>query len=132
MTSSKNDSSDAGFIVVSPVGAMVNRDTDTWGKGDPYCVVTINGQSQKTRPNFGGGKTPRWSGHTFKFKAKSKTETVEIKLYDDDTGKDDHIGSGRLILTNLKSEPKDIDVPIEYKKKKIGTCQLKVSYEGAG
>ena len=91
--------------MISPLGAKVTRDTDTWGKGDPYCQITVGGVQKKTKPHKGGGKKPEWKGYTWEFPSNG-VDAIEIKLYDEDPGTDDHIGSGTLAAKDV-SKGKD-------------------------
>ena len=56
-----------GKVTISPVGATLNRDLDTFSKMDPYCQIDVGGVKQQTKPDEGGGKNPKWSGYSWTF-----------------------------------------------------------------
>ena len=115
--------------MISPIGAKLTRDTDTFTKMDPYCEVVIGTVKKKTKPHSGGGKTPKWKGYTWSIPVDNNSQEIKINIFDDDTMSDDFVGGGTLNVRDLKSFDKLIDVPILYKKKNIGTCQLRMRFE---
>ena len=46
---------------ITVVEAKLTRDTETFGKMDPYVVITNDGQKYKTKVLDGAGKTPKWN-----------------------------------------------------------------------
>ena len=46
----------AGNLVLKPLSAKLIRDTETFGKMDPYCVVEYDGLKQKTTVAKDAGK----------------------------------------------------------------------------
>ncbi len=50
-----------GTIIIKPLSAKLKRDTETLGKMDPFCVVTLGSQKQKTKPHNNAGKFPSWT-----------------------------------------------------------------------
>lgn len=69
---------------------------------DPYCVIQVGGQKQRTRTCQGGGKNPNWSD-TFQFN--STDPLLRLQVYDDDVGKDEFIGEGTLNLNQFYQNP---------------------------
>ena len=51
-----------GTIRLAPMSANLTRDTETFGKMDPYCVVTVGKQKFKTLALDGAGTKPNWAG----------------------------------------------------------------------
>ena len=56
-------------IIVKPISAQLTKDKDTFGKSvpyffiifqDPYCVIKIGQERQRTKTHNGGGKSPQW------------------------------------------------------------------------
>lgn len=35
----------SGTLIIKPLNAKLTRDTETWGKMDPFCLVKVGGQS---------------------------------------------------------------------------------------
>ena len=48
--------------MLSPLNAKLTRDTDWFGKGDPYCIVEVGKVKKRTEVHGGGGKNPKWKG----------------------------------------------------------------------
>ena len=48
----------SGRLTLTVIKAKLSRDTETFGKMDPYTVITLNGQKYKTKVLDGAGKTP--------------------------------------------------------------------------
>jgi Ca2+-dependent lipid-binding protein len=70
---------------------------------DPYCIISVGGQQQKTQVCKGGGKKPNWTD-TFTFN--SLDPILRLQVYDHDTiGKDDFIGEGTIDLNQIYKNP---------------------------
>jgi Ca2+-dependent lipid-binding protein len=52
----------AGSLKLTVVQAQLTRNTETFGKMDPYVKIETRMQKFKTNTINGGGKTPKWSG----------------------------------------------------------------------
>lgn len=97
-------------FIIKPVSGQLTKDKDFLGKSvtsflmiqDPYCVVTIGHEKQRTKTHKGGGKKPLWYD-TLQFQTNGNMMKVEV--YDDDWGKDDFIGQGTVNLNQLTSNP---------------------------
>jgi hypothetical protein len=50
-----------GILRISPLTAKLFRDTETFGKMDPYVQIKIGDMKLKTKTHDSGGKAPRWS-----------------------------------------------------------------------
>jgi len=51
----------SGRLTLTVIEADLKRDTETFGKMDPYAVLTLNGQKYKTKVLDGAGKKPKWN-----------------------------------------------------------------------
>lgn len=67
---------------------------------DPYVQFSINGQTQKTRPHNGAGKTPSWS-ETFTYDV-SGDEIIHMTVWDKDTMSSDFIGEAQFSASPIK------------------------------
>jgi Ca2+-dependent lipid-binding protein len=65
--------------------AKLDRDTETFGRMDPYCqlVHLPSGQKFKTATHEDGGKNPKWN-HFVEIPIKSREESIQIEVYDED------------------------------------------------
>ena len=81
-----------GTLYIQPTGAKLLKDTDWFGKMDPYCRVTVLKQMQQTKTHNDGGINPKWNQAMWKFKDIPADSKVTVEVYDDDTGKDEFVG----------------------------------------
>ena len=72
-------------LIVKPISAMLTKDTDFFGKSDPYVVCQISGEKKRTKTHKGGGKKPQWMD-TLTFMTQGTVMSVTV--FDDDFGKD--------------------------------------------
>ena len=47
-------------LIIKPIEANLTKDKDNFGKSDPYCVIIIGQQKQRTKTHSGAGKYPKW------------------------------------------------------------------------
>ena len=88
-----------GILVVKPVSAKLKRDTDTFGKMDPYCKVKVGFDTQKTKTHNCGGKFPAWKD-TLTFR-KNNEDFITVEVWDEDTTSDDLVGECTIPLSNI-------------------------------
>lgn len=69
---------------------------------DPYCIIYVGNEKQRTKTCSGGGKNPQWQD-TFQFN--STDPNLRVEVWDDDTFSDDKIGEGRVNLQQCYSNP---------------------------
>ena len=88
------------------------RNHETFGKQDPYVILTLKGDSKRTKVHKKGGKNPKW-GENFKFSldGTSRSEKLLMELFDDDMGKDDFIGTCEVDLRRAVGES-DLWLPV--------------------
>lgn len=100
--------------------AKLTRNTETFGKMDPYCIVKYREEEHKTQTKNNAGKTPVWN-QTFDLDIKYIGDDIEVSVLDEDVCKSDLIGQ-------CKFKPSTLSVPggitewfdIEYHGKKAG------------
>ena len=51
----------AGNLALTVVDARFTRDTETFGKMDPYCKISTRQQQFRTATKQAAGKTPVWN-----------------------------------------------------------------------
>lgn len=105
----------SGTLIIKPLNAKLTRDTETWGKMDPFCVVKVGGQQQRTRTHNDAGKYPQWND-TLSFKRTSEM-IAEIEIWDkDEVSKNDLIAQGSLAITSYLNKPTGTEwVNLTYK-----------------
>lgn len=102
--------------------AKLFRDTETFGKMDPYVSVRVGNMKVKTKTHQSGGKAPKWND-TLQFELENE-DTIDIAVYDEDTVTDDLVGETTLFLDEIKKRKSyDEWVKISYKGKEAGQVQ---------
>lgn len=94
------DMEDAGrgsFLKVRVVGAKGLRNTDWFGKSDPFCAVEIQGKPDKNCKTMvvNDSLAPRWN-QTFEFDNYEQGDTVVFTILDKDTARDGLLGKAVL------------------------------------
>lgn len=96
-------------LIVKPISAQLNKDGDFFGKAvqdfliqDPYCVVLVGQEKQRSEKHSGGGKQPHWNS-TLQFQ--STDSILRVQVWDDDLGKDDLMGEGTVNLNQCYQNP---------------------------
>ena len=90
-----------GLLKIRIVEGRLFRDTETFGKMDPYCVLIFkDGRKLKTKTHNNGGKAPKWSDE-FEIKVNDLQEEVKFAIMDEDVTSDDTVGYGMVKLSAL-------------------------------
>jgi len=66
---------------------------------DPYCVVTLGGQRQRTRTCHSAGKFPNWN-ESLVF-SRTVEDILVIAVMDDDIGRDDLVGEATFPVARM-------------------------------
>lgn len=72
--------------------ANLTRDTETFGKMDPYVNILFDSKHRKTSVKENGGKKPIWN-ENFVIDVKNYNQNIIFQVYDEDTTSDDLVGS---------------------------------------
>eukprot|EP01012_Entosiphon_sulcatum_P004313 TRINITY_DN1164_c0_g1_i1.p1 TRINITY_DN1164_c0_g1~~TRINITY_DN1164_c0_g1_i1.p1 ORF type:complete len:392 (+),score=84.32 TRINITY_DN1164_c0_g1_i1:108-1283(+) len=87
------------------------KDTDLIGLPDPYCVVSVAGQQQRTR-EVKNSVNPQW-GETLNFNVDNPNDVLQITVYDKDTAASSVVGQGTLPLRDIPpGQPAQRAVPL--------------------
>lgn len=97
-------------LIIKPISAELVKDGDFFDKAvhllfiqDPYVVLMVGNEKQRTRTCQGGGKRPVWTD-TLSFN--STDNMLRIQVYDEDTfSRDDVIGDGTVNLIQCYNNP---------------------------
>lgn len=119
---------DAGELTVTLEFATNLKDKDWFGKQDPYCLLTVGGQTLRSKTATDGGKNPVWN-QTFKFNLINENDLV-ITCKDEDVSADDLIGTGRAQLARARTAGTDRQsVPMMSKNgKQHGHVQITLNF----
>lgn len=106
----------------------MTKDTDFFGKMDPYVIVKCGSNHFKTVVDKNAGKTPRWND-SFTFDVNGET-TIHFLVMDKDTfTKDDFLGEAflsidKIIYTGKFNEP----LEITKQNKKTGSLHVEAVF----
>ena len=89
-----------GTLSINAKEGKLFKDTEFFGKMDPYCKFEANGRTYQTPVHQEGGKTPRWN-YFFDVSVKSMEEELRFSLYDKEKYNDDFIGEGYVKYKDL-------------------------------
>ena len=117
----------SGVLIIKPVSAKLKRDTETFGKMDPFCKVSIEGVSYETKVHSNGGKFPAWKDVlTFN---RTNQNLMNIEVWDKDTFNDDMIGECTVPLTTIIEKKKSSDwYTLSYKGKNAGEILIEAEW----
>ena len=95
---------------------------------DPYCVVTLGNQKQKTRVASGAGKSPNWQDQLV-FK-RNFEDAFHIVVWDyDGNSSDDVVGEGYLLVQTALSRQNWEDwVELTYHGKRSGEVRISITF----
>ncbi|KAM0885898.1 hypothetical protein ACQ4PT_030035 [Festuca glaucescens] len=94
----------AGTLEVLLVGAKGLENTDYLCNMDPYAVLRVTSQEQKSSVAEGKGSDPEWN-ETFVFTSSENATELIIKLLDSDNGtNDDNVGEATIPLDAVYTE----------------------------
>ena len=119
----------SGNLIIRPLSAKLTRDTETFGKMDPFCVIHFGGQRQQTQVAKDAGKFPSWND-CFSFRRNAE-DLITVEVWDQDgVSKNDMIGQGSFALAGVvsKSGKSSNWVQISYKGKDAGQVLLEVEF----
>ncbi|EAR90539.1 C2 domain protein (macronuclear) [Tetrahymena thermophila SB210] len=123
-----------GKVTLKNMRGYLTRDTEMFGKMDPYCILKYNGIQLKTSVHQSGGKEPVWKDNIFELPqfTYQKDKKLFFEVFDEDTSKDDLIGKGYIDLTQFiqkKGKYLGQKVNIEYEGKQAGQVNFDLEYE---
>jgi len=117
----------AGLLIVKPLSAKLTRDTELFGKMDPYCVVRLGEQSQKTAVAKKAGKLPFWRDQLV-FRKKTEEEVV-FEVWDhDSTTADDLVGEARLMLQEIGTKVHEGWIKLKYRGRSAGKLRISIEH----
>jgi len=121
--------SGSGNLIIKPLSAVLTHDTESFGKMDPYMIVKVGNQAQKTSICKNAGKFPAWSD-TMTFR-KGNEDLINVEIWDDDdASKDDLIGQGSIAFSTIVNGKNLFNdwIQLTYKGRSAGKCLLNISF----
>ena len=89
----------SGRLQIHVHEAKLTRDTETFGKMDPYIIFETREQRHRTKTAHGAGKHPNWHGEVIAFDVKYIGDDLQLKIFDEDPGTDDIVGAATIKLS---------------------------------
>lgn len=86
-------------LILSNFAAQFTKNTDKFGKMDPYMIIDVAGQSQKSSVQKNAGVSPVWPD-TFTFMV-TPNDQLRIRFFDKDLFGSDHIGELSVPLSQV-------------------------------
>jgi Ca2+-dependent lipid-binding protein len=115
-----------GTLKIHVMEARLTRDTETFGKMDPYCLLIMREQKHRTKTCNGAGKTPNWGGEVAAFDVKYVGDDLKLSVFDEDPGQDDLVGTADIKVSSMCiGAGIDEWYKIFYKGKEAGAVHLK-------
>ena len=109
-----------GVLIVKPISARLTRDTDTFGKMDPYCIFKIGTMKQTSKTHSSGGKMPKWNDIlTFNI---TNADKMQVEVWDKDSASsDDLVGIALIDLKQVTQSAGSTNrYPLTYKGRSSG------------
>jgi Ca2+-dependent lipid-binding protein len=97
---SSTDISYGGTLHVKVKEARLFRDTETFGKMDPYVILEFREHKFRTKTHESGGKNPKWHDE-FELKVNDLRDEMKFTVFDEDPGSDDKVGYGVVKMSAL-------------------------------
>ena len=93
-----------GPLHIKIIEAKLTRDTEMFGKMDPFLELSIGGvQIYKTAVIDEAGKTPQWN-EAVDFEVKDMSAEVFFRVSDEDVTSNDIVGEGTCSLADFCQE----------------------------
>ena len=119
-------SATSGKLKVFILEAHLTRDTDTWTKMDPYCVISTRMQRIRTKTCNKGGKKPHWENECMEIDVKYVGDDMNLQIFDEDVANSDLVGQSTVKLSSFCSGTGIDDwFDIQHKGKSAGRVHLR-------
>jgi len=114
------------------VEAKLTRDTEWFGKMDPFCIVEYRQERFKTAVKDNAGKNPVWN-QTYEIDIKYIGDDMWLKVFDEDVTTNDAVGATQIKCSSL-CLPGGLDdwFTITFKGKSAGQLHLKSVWTPSG
>ena len=122
----------SGKLRLHIIEAKLNRDTETFGKMDPYATFVYRDQTFKTKVKDNAGKLPKWN-EIWDIDVKYIGDDMTIQVLDKDLTSSDLVGETTIKLSGLCANGGMNEwYDIQFKGKKAGSIHLKGEFVAAG
>jgi Ca2+-dependent lipid-binding protein len=124
-------------LVIRNIRAHFNKDTDLIGKMDPFFVFTVEKPQVRTEVAKNAGTDPKWLESTTLYVTSqqiAQDQPLLIEAYDEDIGGSEYLGEATIKLSQTRSTPDFIKLPLYNKndKKKLEIGWIAADFELKG
>ena len=101
---------------------------------DPYVVLTVGSNRQRTRTCQEGGRTPQWN-QTFTFAVNPQDCFMKVEAWDEDPVNDDFIGETTINIEKYRVQPQVTSEYVQLQKKSkknAGRVMMSIQYINPG
>lgn len=117
----------SGVLIIKPVSAKLKHDTETFGKMDPFCKVSVEGFSYETKVHSNGGKFPAWRD-VFSYNITNQS-LMNVEIWDKDTLSNDLVGECTIPLNAIIEKKKSSEwYTLSYKGKNAGEVLIEAEW----
>lgn len=113
-----------GILVITALRCKLTRDTEAFGKMDPYCLFQVQDQKAMTKVIIDAGKECEWN-ETFTFHIKDG-DKLKYQVWDEDPGTDDLVGEGFLTIGQYYVEKQSFWLALTYGDKTAGELAIEI------
>jgi Ca2+-dependent lipid-binding protein len=126
-------SATSGKLKLFILEAHLTRDTDTWSKMDPYCVISTRMQRIRTKTCNKGGKNPTWANECMDVDVKYVGDDMNLQIFDEDMTNSDLVGQATVKLSSFcVGTGIDDWFDIQHKGKSAGRVHLRSEWHPDG
>ena len=102
------DRNQRGCLLIKPICAKLIHDAETFGQMNPYCLVTVGGQTLKTEEAMGAGKFPNWHDDLEFNSSVIDKATISI-FHKDSLNREIKLGENQINIQKIMSNPDSDD-----------------------
>ena len=119
-----------GLLAVKINTGILKRNTEFFGKMDPFVQITIGSQTKRTTTHRNGGKNPKWNGEILEFDITNEQE-MKLSVLDEETIKaHDLVGEAVYFIQAVtKGEIKQKAIELLFKGKMVGTVYVDFDFK---
>jgi len=117
-----------GSLMIRPLSAKLTKDTEFFGKMDPYCKFILGSSVLKSQVSKDGGKNPNWSDQISM--RRNLEDIIVVEVWDSALGKDEFIGSGEIAFNSLLQNKNHFSNWVELRRegKNTGMILLEIDF----
>ena len=93
-----------GTLAIKINTGVLKRDTELFGKMNPFVQIVIGSQTKRTTAHKKGGKMPNWNGEILEFEINNEAE-MKLTVFDEESiKKHDTVGDAIFYLIQVTKQ----------------------------